>query len=64
MPHLGLPKMSSLVTGIFIPTFSDSPLWSMSAKSVMPLDLSIRSAAAEGAVGVPATGPISEVACG
>jgi hypothetical protein len=34
---LGLPKISSLVERIFIPTFSVSPLWSTSANSVTPL---------------------------
>ena len=38
VPALGLPKMSSLVGGIFIPTFSASPLWSTSANKVTPLD--------------------------
>src|SRR2546426_143629 len=37
VPAFGLPKISSLVAGIFIPTFAASPLWSTSANSVTPL---------------------------
>ncbi len=36
VPALGLPKISSLLQRIFIPTFSVSPLWSTSANSVTP----------------------------
>ena len=39
VPPFGLPKIKSLVGGIFSPTFSASPLWSMRANSVTPLDL-------------------------
>ena len=35
---LGLPKISNLVGGIFIPAFSASLLWSTSANRVTPLD--------------------------
>jgi hypothetical protein len=38
VPALGLPKMRSLVGGILRPAFSASPLWSMRAKRVTPLD--------------------------
>ena len=34
VPPFGLPKIKSLVGGIFNSTFSASPLWSMSANSV------------------------------
>ena len=37
VPPFGLPKISNFVGGIFMPTFSASPLWSISAKSVMPV---------------------------
>jgi len=37
VPDLGLPKINSLVGGIFMPAFSASPLWSMIANSVTPL---------------------------
>jgi hypothetical protein len=36
VPALGLPKMATFVGGIFKPTFSASPLWSINAKSVTP----------------------------
>ena len=38
VPPLGLPKISSFVGGIFIPTFAASPLWSISANRVISLD--------------------------
>ena len=41
VPAFGLPKIKSLVGGIFIPTFSASPLWSIRANSVTPFDCSI-----------------------
>src|SRR5215471_17633222 len=41
VPALGLPKISSLVGGIFIPTFSASPLWSTSANRLTPLACNI-----------------------
>src|SRR5580698_2286877 len=41
VPPLGLPKINSLVGGIFIPTFSASPLWSIKANRVTPLDARI-----------------------
>jgi len=37
VPPFGLPKISSFVGGIFIPTFAASPLWSISAKKVISL---------------------------
>ncbi len=41
VPALGLPKMRSLVGGIFNPAFSASPLWSTRAKSAIPFDFKI-----------------------
>ncbi len=38
VPALGLPQISSLVGRMFIPIVSASPLWSMTANSVMPFD--------------------------
>jgi hypothetical protein len=37
VPALGEPKTSSFVGGIFMSTFSASPLWSIRAKRVTPL---------------------------
>jgi len=37
VPPFGLPKISSFVGGIFIPTFAASPLRSISAKKVISL---------------------------
>src|SRR5258708_7199556 len=36
VPPLGLPKISSFVGRIFIPTFSASPLWSIKANTCTP----------------------------
>jgi hypothetical protein len=38
VPPLELPKITSFVSGIFMPMASASPLWSITAKSVMPTD--------------------------
>src|SRR5262249_9207271 len=38
VPPFGLPKISSFVGGISIPTFAASPLWSMIANRVISLD--------------------------
>jgi hypothetical protein len=38
VPPFGLPKISSFMGGIFIPTFATSPLWSISANKVISLD--------------------------
>jgi hypothetical protein len=36
VPPFELPKITSFVSGIFMPMASASPLWSITAKSVMP----------------------------
>ena len=41
VPAFGLPKINSFVGGTSIPTFSASPLWSITANSVTPLDCRI-----------------------